>query len=46
METTQFRLVDGKFKQICDEAHANPGKRYALFIDEINRATSPKSLAN
>lgn len=40
--TTQFRLVDGKFKQICDEAHANPGKRYALFIDEINRANIAK----
>jgi len=36
--STQFQLVDGKFKQICDEAHANPGQRYALFIDEINRA--------
>jgi 5-methylcytosine-specific restriction protein B len=40
--TTQFRLVDGVFKQICDEAHANPGKRYALFIDEINRANIAK----
>jgi 5-methylcytosine-specific restriction enzyme B len=36
--TTQFRLVDGVFKQICDEARANRTKRYALFIDEINRA--------
>jgi 5-methylcytosine-specific restriction protein B len=34
--------VDGKFKQLCDEAHANPGKRYALFIDEINRANIAK----
>jgi 5-methylcytosine-specific restriction protein B len=40
--TAQFQLVDGKFKQICDEAHANPGKRYALFIDEINRANIAK----
>jgi 5-methylcytosine-specific restriction enzyme B len=40
--TTQFRLVDGKFKQICDEAHANSGQRYALFIDEINRANIAK----
>lgn len=38
----QFRLVDGKFKQICDEARANPGKRYAIFIDEINRANIAK----
>lgn len=40
--STQFMLVDGKFKQICDEAHANPTKRYALFIDEINRANIAK----
>jgi hypothetical protein len=40
--TTQFRVVDGIFKQICDEARANPVKRYALFIDEINRANIAK----
>ena len=40
--STQFRMVDGVFKQICDEARANPGKRYALFIDEINRANIAK----
>lgn len=40
--TTQFRVVDGVFKQICDEARANPSKRYALFIDEINRANIAK----
>ncbi|MBW8456985.1 MAG: DUF3578 domain-containing protein [Thiobacillus sp.] len=40
--TTQFRVVDGIFKQICDEARANPSKRYALFIDEINRANIAK----
>ncbi|MEK7470205.1 MAG: AAA family ATPase [Planctomycetota bacterium] len=39
---TQFRVVDGAFKQICDEARRNPGKRYALFIDEINRANIAK----
>lgn len=39
---TQFRVVDGVFKQICDEARANPTKRYALFIDEINRANIAK----
>ena len=37
-----FRLVDGVFKQICEEARANPGKPYALFIDEINRANIAK----
>jgi 5-methylcytosine-specific restriction protein B len=40
--TTQFRLVDGVFKQACDEARANPAKRYAFFIDEINRANIAK----
>lgn len=39
---TQFRLVDGVFKQACDEARANPAKRYAFFIDEINRANIAK----
>lgn len=39
---TEFRLVDGVFKQLCDEARANPGKRYALFIDEINRGNIAK----
>ncbi|MFZ7095141.1 AAA family ATPase [Luteimonas dalianensis] len=37
-----FRMVDGVFKQICAEARSNPGKRYALFIDEINRANIAK----
>jgi hypothetical protein len=40
--TTQFRTVDGIFKLICDEARGNSGKRYALFIDEINRANIAK----
>ena len=41
-EPAQFRLVDGVFKQICAQARANPGKRYGLFIDEINRANIAK----
>ena len=40
--TTQFKMVDGVFKRICDEARIDPGKRYALFIDEINRANIAK----
>lgn len=39
---TQFKFVDGVFKTLCDEARANPAKRYALFIDEINRANISK----
>jgi 5-methylcytosine-specific restriction enzyme B len=40
--TSRFKIVDGVFKQMCDEARINPGKRYALFIDEINRANISK----
>lgn len=32
-----YEVRDGVFKEICREAAANPGKDYALFIDEINR---------
>lgn len=41
-ETAAFRLVDGVFKRLCDRAHADPSQRYALFIDEINRANIAK----
>jgi 5-methylcytosine-specific restriction protein B len=39
---SRFQLVDGVFKRLCDEARANPSKRYAIFIDEINRANIAK----
>lgn len=39
---SQFRMVDGAFKTACDEARANSSKRYAFFIDEINRANIAK----
>lgn len=39
---TRFELVEGKFLQICNFARANPDRRYALFIDEINRANIAK----
>lgn len=38
----RFALVDGVFKQVCQQARANPARRYALFIDEINRANIAK----
>lgn len=41
-EAVGFQMVDGVFKQACEEARSNPGKRYALFIDEINRANIAK----
>lgn len=39
-----FRVKPGVFKELCREAHANPGVRHALFIDEINRANLAKVL--
>jgi hypothetical protein len=32
-----YEVRPGIFKAICADAEANPGKPYALFIDEINR---------
>jgi hypothetical protein len=32
-----YEVRDGIFKVACQEAAANPKKRYAVFIDEINR---------
>lgn len=39
-----FRVTSGVFKEICREAHANPGVRHALFVDELNRANLAKVL--
>ena len=33
----EYRIVSGVFKRICQKAKADPGQRYAIFIDEINR---------
>jgi 5-methylcytosine-specific restriction protein B len=41
-----LRLEDGVFKRVCREAQANPDKDYLVLIDEINRATSRRCLAN
>lgn len=32
-----YRIEDGIFKQICNEARADSNNTYAIFIDEINR---------
>jgi 5-methylcytosine-specific restriction protein B len=39
---TEFRMIDGVFKRVCDRAKADPKRRYAIFIDEINRANIAK----
>ena len=35
-------LEDGVFKRVCRAAQANPGRRYLLLIDEINRGNVAK----
>lgn len=32
-----FRMENGSFLRLCGEARANPGDRYVMVIDEINR---------
>jgi len=39
-----LELTDGVFKQICQQAQANPNQPYLLIIDEINRANVSKVL--
>lgn len=38
----ELALTDGIFKRVCDAATADPGRRYVLLIDEINRGNIPK----
>lgn len=33
----QYSIEDGIFKRICDKARKEPNKKFAIFIDEINR---------
>ena len=40
----EFRVQSGVFKELCEVAHLHPAQRYALFIDEINRANLAKVL--
>lgn len=39
-----YRVVDGLFKKMVKRAMADPDNKYALFIDEINRANIAKVL--
>ena len=32
-----YKIEDGVFKALCEEARYDPGNKYAIFIDEINR---------
>ena len=38
----RYEVKPGIFREICDTARNDPGQRYALFIDEINRANVAK----
>lgn len=38
----EIQPVDGVLKRICRQARSNPGQRYALVIDEINRGNIAK----
>ena len=33
----RYKVQNGVFKEICEEARKDPNKEYAIFIDEINR---------
>jgi len=37
-----YEIQSGVMKRLCDKARNNPDKRYALFIDEINRGNIAK----
>lgn len=40
--TVTYEVRPGVFRRICGRAKADPGRRYAIFIDEINRANVAK----
>lgn len=37
-----YKLQHGVFRQICEDAFANPSRNYYLLIDEINRGDIPR----
>jgi 5-methylcytosine-specific restriction protein B len=37
-----YEVRPGVFKRVCEQAKADPGRRYAVFIDEINRGNIAK----
>ena len=41
-EGVVYRVEPGVFRRICARAKSDPGRRYAMFIDEINRGNISK----
>lgn len=41
-EGVVYRVEPGVFRRICARARSDPGRRYAMFIDEINRGNISK----
>lgn len=41
-EQPAFRLVDGVFKRLCQDAAAQPDRKFFLVVDEINRGDIPR----
>lgn len=37
-----FRLRDGAFKRLCQDAETTPDRRFFLIVDEINRGDIPR----
>ncbi|MFD1511051.1 McrB family protein [Lacimonas salitolerans] len=40
--TVIYKVIPGVLKRLCDRARRSPDKRFALFIDEINRGNVAK----
>jgi 5-methylcytosine-specific restriction protein B len=37
-----YEVRPGVFRRVCERAKADPGRRYAMFIDEVNRGNIAK----
>ena len=46
IEGVDYQVVPGVFRRIAGKAKADPGQRYAIFIDEINRGNIARILVN
>ena len=42
--TVTYEVRPGVFRRLCERARRDPGRRYALFVDEINRGNMARIL--